>query len=127
VLAAADGTLVAATQWQIEGTYPALLTSRDGLTWIELALPEERATRAPDETAEICLGERLEVRLHSELEGKAELWTRALSDADWRRLEKLGCTAAAGQPGGWVRTETAGETRFESGLRAVVVPRSLAP
>ena len=127
VLAAADGTLVAATQWQIEGTYPALLTSRDGLTWIELELPEDRATRAPDETAEICLGEWLEVRLRSEIEGKAELWTRALGDADWKRLDEPGCAAAAGQPGGWSRTETTGETRFERGLRAVVVPRTLSP
>lgn len=127
VLAAPDGTLVAATQWQIEGTYPALLTSRDGLTWVELALPEERATRAPDESAELCFSDRLELRLRSELEGKTQLWARALAEGDWKPIETPTCGEQPEPPGGWRRAQTAEETLFRRPAREVALPRTLAP
>ena len=41
-----DNTLWLATQWQIEGTFPALYRSLDGLDWREITLPELKAVLA---------------------------------------------------------------------------------
>ncbi len=56
---AEDGTLWASTQWQIEGTYPALFSSKDGIAWKEVELPRERATAGPmEELTTLCFGYR---------------------------------------------------------------------
>lgn len=122
------GSLLAVTQWQIEGTYPALFESKDGLTWRELPLPKVRATQAPDEIADVlCVAEgELRLQLASESSEKRQAWARSAASGAWRELEKVVCPKAPDLSGGWKRTATEAWTLFERGERRVQLPAALS-
>jgi hypothetical protein len=63
-----DGALWLATQWQIEGTYPSLFRSKDGLHWHEIPLPPRPEPDSPFVFLDnLCFrGEELLIRLTSE-------------------------------------------------------------
>ncbi|HEY3452127.1 MAG TPA: hypothetical protein VGK67_37635 [Myxococcales bacterium] len=76
-----DGTLWASTQWQIEGTYPALYRSKDGIAWKEVELPKERATTGPmEEMTTLCFGyQTVVVKIANSDDSAApavEVWSR---------------------------------------------------
>ena len=49
LLRAEDGSFWAVSQWQVEGTYPMLLHSGDGLSFKDIPLPNPRITAGPSE------------------------------------------------------------------------------
>lgn len=77
----ADGALWLAAQWQVEGTFPALYRSLDGVDWEEIALPENRGVDCCFERlVRICFPQGL-VRLEfaGDAAGKAAWWETGLA------------------------------------------------
>lgn len=131
-----DGVLWAATQWQIEGTFPALHRSKDGITWMEVPLPKDRATSGPmEEMTSLCFRyHTLVVKLQQvdDANPVAEVW----------RLDQIDKAAwvkdATGVDGGcqphaaerWTR-EAAEEDRIlflkDGGKQVFSVPKLLRP
>lgn len=130
-----DGTLWATSQWQIEGIFPKLFRSRDGLAWKEVPLPEERGTTGPFETVTtLCFGVgTVVVKLHAERdEGEAvEVWGRGRADdGGWARQEGVdqGCLPPQAAVERWSRDASLEDrVLFRRDGVAVSVPKVLRP
>ncbi|MHB8872502.1 MAG: hypothetical protein ACYC8T_02340 [Myxococcaceae bacterium] len=131
------GALWAVSQWSIEGTYPMLWRSLDGLAWTAVALPEDRSTTGPsEEVSALCL-----------CEGELRLELTGGDDGEAPRRLKLGrpvkalnaawvtvaagcerCEAPARPEPAWRREEKkgAGPVVFRRGVVAVSVPERLS-
>jgi hypothetical protein len=139
-----DGTLLLATRWIVEGSYPMLYRSRDGLNWQPLTLPLPRPQPPFVSLLQLCVGEReLRVLLGSETgdEAVAEAWTTPIAGLrpgrvpGWRLLGRgVGanltvqpCEAAVPSDGGWRKSESTDGTEisYRQPGRAVVVPAVL--
>ncbi|MBI5546504.1 MAG: hypothetical protein HY901_21700 [Deltaproteobacteria bacterium] len=132
-----DGLLWAATQWQIEGTYPMLFKSIDALAWKEVELPAQRATAGPSETLEaLCLSrEQLVVHLVDPDGAARESWTRDSSGSrSWSKEDggasATTCAAPAPPPtsGRWRRDDSREDRFVFIGQKASLsVPKLLRP
>jgi hypothetical protein len=105
-----DGTLWASSQWQVEGTYPMLHRSRDGIAWKEVPLPKERATAGPmEELGTLCFGyQTVVVKLASgDADAPAEeVWSRERGgEAEWAKEKGVdsGCLPPLPASEHWTR------------------------
>lgn len=140
-----DNALWLATQWQVEGTFPALYRSPDGLAWREIKLPENREVDCCFERLErICFRQGI-VRLKfvSAVTAKKASWEAevdGLADAlpAWKKTggapegdREHPCPFVPARQGPWARRTAArsGEVIFEKKDRyskiAVVIPGAL--
>ncbi len=127
-----DGTLWATSEWQIEGTYPMVLRSRDGLSWRELDLPTDRATTAPEEKIHrVCFAADVpEIVLEKEDPPTIEAWRLAPADAGlWAKIsgpEKVCSTVPQGARA-WRPDETEDRFLFSREGLIISLPKQLRP
>ncbi|WP_459923189.1 hypothetical protein [Desulfatiferula olefinivorans] len=72
-----DDSLWLVTQWQIEGTYPALFHSADGVSWREIPLPAGRDVDCCFERlTRLCVtDETIRITLEGDSDERREFWT----------------------------------------------------
>jgi hypothetical protein len=115
-----DNSLWLAAQWQVEGTFPALYRSTNGVDWQEIKLPENRDVDCCFERLErICFRQKV-VRLEftSATGGKTVYWQAALdrrtgSAPVWQPVAHAGdgasaipCSSVPLGQGSWIRVES---------------------
>jgi len=74
------------TQWRIEGTYPSLLTSTDGLVWNYYDMPRNRDVDCCFEYIKKVCTRPDSITLFYEGERPSQ-WTKAFNMTTWRELE----------------------------------------
>lgn len=134
-----DGTLWASTQWQVEGTYPALYRSKDGVAWKEVELPKERATTGPmEELTTLCFGYQTVVVKISNADDSAppvvEVWSRERKgEAAWSKVEKgvdSGCLPPQSATEHWTRDASEDDRVLflkDGGKQVFSLPKLLRP
>lgn len=140
-----DKTLWLVAQWQIEGTFPALYRSLNGVDWQEIKLPENRNVDCCFERLDrICfhLG-IIRLKFASAVTGKTACWETEVSEIAgigpvWKQIgnprgsdQETPCPFVPLGQGAWIRKES-GRARgiiFKKNNRhsriAVVVPSAL--
>jgi hypothetical protein len=117
-----DNGLWLAAQWQVEGTFPALYRSLDGVDWQEIKLPENRDVDCCFEKLERICFRRNAVRLEfaSAATGKTAFWEAAVdviagTSPAWRRIgaargdnAEFPCPSVPLGRGSWIRDEADG-------------------
>ena len=140
-----DDALWLATQWQVEGTFPALYRSLDGVDWQEIKLPENRDVDCCFEKLEpICFQQNvMRLKFASAETGKTAYWQAALdpgavSAPVWQPVAHAGdgasavpCSSVLLGQGSWIRVES-GRSNWISFKKnrmyariALLVPRRL--
>jgi hypothetical protein len=134
-----------AAQWQVEGTFPALYRSQNGVDWQEIKLPGERDVDCCFETLErICFHHgRVRLRFASATTGKTASWEAGLeglagTGPAWKQTDaardagrETPCPFIRLGQGSWCRTEAdgSGDVFFKKNgghyKISVVVPGSL--
>jgi hypothetical protein len=140
-----DNSLWLAAQWQVEGTFPALYRSLDGVDWQEIKLPENRAVDCCFERLErICFQQGIvRLKFAGAVAGKTTCWEARIAGIAgagpaWKRsADAPGCGHMATCPfdrlgqGSWTRKgpDRSGGIVFARSDRhekiAVVIPGSL--
>ncbi len=106
-----DNSLWLAAQWQIEGTFPALYRSTNGVDWTEIRLPENRGVDCCFERLErICFHRgAMRLKFASDAGGKTAYWEAGLGG--------LAGPVGAGRDGSgpaWKRTAGASDGGHEA-------------
>lgn len=112
-----DDSLWLAAQWQIEGTFPALYRSTNGVDWTEIKLPENRGVDCCFEKLERICFQRGSIRLQfagtetektagweADLdgrEGNAPVWKPVASAGDG--ASAIPCSSITLGHGSWIR------------------------
>lgn len=140
-----DNALWLATQWQVEGTFPALYRSLDGLDWREIKLPENRDVDCCFERLErICFHQGIvRLKFASAVTAKKASWeaeVEGIADAlpAWRKTgsapegdREHPCPFVPTRQGPWARriAPRSGGVVFEKkdpySKIAVVIPAAL--
>jgi hypothetical protein len=81
-----DNTLWLATQWQIEGTYPSLFQSPDGLHWQEIPLPPGPEPGSPFVFLDNLCFRKNELLIKLTSENGEKIRPSQTYSADWRGL-----------------------------------------
>ena len=123
-----DNALWLNSQWQIEGTYPSLYRSTDGIEWQEVTLPENRNVDCCFEwLTQICFaGQRIRLKFYGDYTNKTEYWVAYVHDilkpiVKWHQLNHVDkhfekeCFFVPVTKGNWIRTESenTAEIRFQ--------------
>lgn len=133
------------TQWMIEGTYPALYRSSDGLGWTPIPLPENRNVDCCFEwIRQICFVEDvLRLKFTNNDQTTVRYWAADMANSRegqnvWRRLEPetspggQSCDSTVLGPGKWLRSSSAAarevifERREGRNVLRVIVPKFLS-
>jgi len=140
-----DNALWLAAQWQVEGTFPALYRSLNGVDWQEIKLPENRDVDYCFEKLErICFHQEvMRLKFASAATGKTACWEAAAvgiagAGPAWKRIgdaldddPKIPCISVPLGRGSWIREEAdrSGGIVFKKNGRhykiSVVIPGSL--
>ncbi len=137
-----DNALWLNSQWQIEGTYPSLYRSTDGIQWQEVALPENRNVDCCVEwLTQICFDkQRIRLKFDGDSTNKTEYWvTERLhvlkSIPKWHQLNHVDkeiepeCLFVPVTKGNWIRqaSENTAEIRFQlkqnDHVLTVIIPK----
>jgi len=145
IVSGPDNALWLAAQWQVEGTFPALYRSTNGVDWKEIKLPENRDVDCCFERLErICFQQKV---VHLEFTGatggKTAYWETGLggiagSGPVWKRTARAAdgdpqapCPFDLLGPGSWSRKEAdrSGGIVFKKNARqtkiSVLIPGDL--
>ncbi|MBF0528413.1 MAG: hypothetical protein HQK55_03915 [Deltaproteobacteria bacterium] len=136
-----DNTLWLVTQWQIEGTYPTLYKSRDGLSWSEVTLPANRNVDCCFEILEDqrAASDMLFLKFKSDTTGLSRCWdvdyqALALVKPPWREvpcadLSRISSHWVRVSAGNWLREEKSDSVnvffRHSGWPVSVAAPKSL--
>lgn len=106
-----DNALWLAAQWQVEGTFPALYRSLDGVNWKEIKLPGNRDVDCCFERLDwICFRQgAIRLKFASDATGKTACWEAG--------LDELAGSIGAGRDGPgpvWKRTAIASDGEHET-------------
>ncbi len=139
--ATADGSVWVASEWIIEGGYPALYRSADGVTWIDFDLPSRPPVpvdgAAADWITELCpRGDRLEIQEDTTDRGPEHprTWIRPSSTqadlaAEWIPTSPAAgpcdCVACIGGHSKCMWMETGGEYVIRCRDRTVEFPKRI--
>jgi hypothetical protein len=129
-----DKTIWLVSQWAVEGTYPMLFRSENGVDWTEILLPEDRGVDCCFEYLNGVCFFRNVIRLRFDAAqpssthsgqladhgAKTEQWSAVLESVTdrpvWRRLHEknsdLPCDGTILSKGRWLRQEDATAVRF---------------
>lgn len=139
-----DRVLWLITQWAVEGSYPELYRSSDGITWTSIPLPENRQVDCCFEfVREICFyRDRVRLRFEGgDTDGTGSViryWSMKKSgqqtpalwqSVDTARVARQACESRKPDPGGWVLADRGAEYVLSNSLenRIVIFPKTLAP
>jgi len=120
LLRAPDNALWLAAQWQVEGTFPALYRSLDGVDWQEIKLPENRGVDCCFERLERICFQRGAMRLEfaGDAGGKTAYWEADLNGRAgvapvWQPVaaaqegaDEISCPFVQLGHGSWIRIES---------------------
>jgi hypothetical protein len=140
-----DNALWLAAQWQIEGTFPALYRSMNGVDWNEIKLPENRDVDCCFERLDqICFQQGIiRLKFASAVTGKTACWEAEVDGLAglgpvWKQIgntwdgdQETPCPFVPLGQGAWIRKESnkAGGIIFKKSSRyskiSVVIPNAL--
>lgn len=124
------------SHWEIEGVYPVLHHSVDGVTWQEISLPKERKIDCCFQyLKQVCLNNsQIQLKFTGIDDTPVEYWATSITDSlkpvpDWKKVNPQQCQATAITSGDWQRKTSANgaDISFESTAQGfkVVIPRWL--
>lgn len=124
------------SHWEIEGVYPVLQHSIDGVNWQEVSLPKERHIDCCFQyLKQVCLNNsQIQLKFTGIDDTPVEYWATGVTDSlksapDWKKTSPQPCQATAITTGDWQRKTSANGTgiSFESTTQGfkVVIPRWL--
>ncbi len=125
-----------ASHWEIEGVYPVLQRSIDGINWQEISLPKERKIDCCFQyLKQVCLNNsQIQLKFTGLDDTPVEYWATSVSNSlkpspDWKKVSPQHCQATAVTAADWQRKTSANgaQISFESetqGFKALI-PRWL--